>query len=58
MIMPKTTITKEHAQKLVEKFKKIQDIRHRSLEILLRVNRKTSEYKLKLLQEKLEELTK
>jgi hypothetical protein len=53
-----TSQEKIKAKKVLDRFEKIQSIRQRSLEILVRINKKVSAYKLARLTEKLEELSK
>lgn len=56
--MPIQNIDPKKAEEILSKFSKVQSIRQRSLEILVRADKKVSEYKMKLLKEKLEELQK
>jgi hypothetical protein len=56
--MPKTKIDKDTANKIVDRFSRLQKIRQKSLEILIKVDKKTGEYKLNKLKKKLEELSK
>ena len=56
--MPTQNINAEKAKKILDKFSKIQRIRQKSLEILIRIDRKAGEYKLSRLKRKLEDLTK
>jgi len=58
MSMPAQKPDKTNAQELLNRFMKIQQIRQRSLEILLRVDKKIGDFKYYKLKNKLEELTK
>lgn len=51
-------LDKTKTQNLINKFAKIQRIRQKSLEILIKVDRKAGEYKLSKLKKKLEGMTK
>lgn len=52
-VMPNKKLSSNNADRIIERFSRIQELRHRSLEILLNINRKVSDYKIKKLKEKL-----
>lgn len=58
LIVSVPKLDKTKAQQVIDKFSKIQRIRHESLEILLEVDKKASDYKLDKLKKRFEDLTK
>lgn len=56
--MPTQKINAEKAKKILDKFSKVQRVRQKSLEILIRIDKKAGEYKLGRLKKKLEDLIK
>ena len=56
--MPTKKINAKQVKKILDKFSRVQRIRQKSLEILIRIDKKAGEYKLERLKKKLEDLTK
>ena len=51
--MPEEVKLDARSQKILDDFKKISEIRQESLKVMLRVDKKISDYKIKKLSEKL-----
>lgn len=51
-------IDSKQAQKIIDDFLKIQNIRQKALKTIVEIDRKTSEYKIKELKKTLERLIK
>lgn len=56
--MPLEKPERKKMEELINKFSRIQKIRQKSLEILIRIDKKAGEYKLGRLKKKLEDLAK
>jgi hypothetical protein len=54
--MPKK-ISKKDADRILTKYKKIHEIRQRSLELVVKINKKVGDAKLQKIAKRLEELT-
>lgn len=55
--MPDQRLSKTELQNLIARLSKIQSIRQESLKILVDVDKKASDYKLREFRKKLEEIT-